>query len=78
MRLPHGLPAELDAWQRDGLITVEQRRAILARYDPAGNEAQQASTVLTWLALVVAGIGAVVLVAWNWVASPAIVDYRKH
>lgn len=70
MRLPQGLLAESDAWERDGVITAEQRRAILARYDAPETGAQQASAALTWLALIVAGAGAVVLVAWNWLAIP--------
>lgn len=73
MRLPPGLLVESEAWQRDGLITAAQRRAILARYAPAQTEAQQASAMLTWLAVIVAGIGAVVLVAWNWAAIPSAV-----
>jgi uncharacterized membrane protein len=71
MRLPQGLITESEAWQRDGLITGEQRRAILARYDTAAAGADQASAVLTWLAVIVAGIGAVILVAWNWTDIPA-------
>ncbi len=70
MRLPQGLRAESEAWQRDGLITAEQRRAILARYEPAASPAQQASATLTWLAVLAAGIGASVLVAFNWTAIP--------
>lgn len=69
--MPDGLATELDAWERDGLITGDQRRAILERYDHT-SDAQQAEAMLTWLALIVAGIGAVVLVAWNWNAfAPA-------
>ena len=71
MRLPHGVLTESEAWERDGLITGEQRRAILARYEPAQTEGQQASALLTWLAVIVAGIGAIVLVAWNWTAIPS-------
>lgn len=71
MRLPQWLLAESEAWQRDGLITDEQRRAILGRYEPAHTAAQQASSTLTWLAVLLAGIGAIVLVAWNWTAIPA-------
>jgi uncharacterized membrane protein len=70
MRMPDGLATELDAWERDALITADQRRAILARYDHT-TDAQQAEAMLTWLSLVVAGIGAVVLVAWNWNAIGA-------
>lgn len=73
MRLPHAVLTESEAWQRDGVITGEQRRAILARYDSATSPAQQASAAVTWLAVLVAGIGAIVLVAWNWTAIPGAV-----
>jgi len=71
MRLPTWLVTESEAWQRDGLITDEQRRAILARYAPSPNASQQASSAITWLAVLLAGIGAIVLIAWNWTAIPA-------
>jgi len=70
MRAPRGLVVESEAWQRDGLISVEQRRAILARYESPATAALQASRTLTWLAVIVAGVGAIVLVAWNWTAIP--------
>jgi uncharacterized membrane protein len=73
MRQSPWLVTESEAWQRDGLITDDQRRAILARYAPAPSASTQASSALTWLAVIVAGIGAVVLVAWNWTAIPAAV-----
>lgn len=73
MRLPPGLLTELQAWQRDGLITDDQRRAILARYEPEQSASQQTSLMLTWLAVIVAGAGASVLVAWNWTAIPSAV-----
>jgi hypothetical protein len=47
MRLPEGLLPELDAWVQDGVISGEQRRPILARYDTPETAAQQASAVLT-------------------------------
>ncbi len=73
MRLPDWLPTESDAWERDGLITADQRRAILARYAAPASAADQASSALTWLAVLAAGIGAIVLVAWNWTSIPDIV-----
>ena len=73
MRLPTWLVTESEAWQRDGLITDEQRRAILARYEPSATAAEQASSALTWLAVLAAGIGAIVLVAWNWTSIPDLV-----
>ena len=72
MRAPPGLVAESQSWCREGLISEEQRRAILARYD-VETDATEASRILTWLALIVAGIGVVVLIAWNWTAIPTVV-----
>jgi uncharacterized membrane protein len=70
MRPPPWLGTETDAWQRDGLITDEQRRAILARYEPEAGESQRAATMLVWLALLMGGVGVTVLLAWNWTAIP--------
>lgn len=71
MRLPPWLGRELDAWQRDGLITGDQRRAILARYAPSPASSELVSRVLVWLAVVAAGVGVVVLLVWNWAEIPA-------
>lgn len=71
MRMPNGLGTESEAWERDGLITADQRRAILARYDHR-TDVQEAEAMLRWLALIVAGVGAVVLVGWNWNAIPGV------
>src|SRR5262245_35731816 len=73
MRRPDWLVSESEAWQRDGLIDEGQRREILARYSDAPSAADRAASALTWLAVIAAGIGAVVLVAWNWTSIPSIV-----
>jgi len=73
MRLPHRLGRELDAWQRDGLISDDQRRAILARYDPVASASSQVSTTLIALAILAAGAGFLSLLAWNWNAIPPLV-----
>lgn len=70
MRLPHRLGRELDAWHRDGLISDDQHRAILARYEPAASASQQVSTILITLAILAAGTGVVVFLSWNWNAIP--------
>ncbi len=68
MRRPVWLDQESDAWQREGLISADQRRAILARYSvpidrsPAG--------ILMWLAALAGGVGFVLLVGWNWDRIP--------
>lgn len=71
MRRPDWLVSESEAWQRDGLITADQRREILARYSDAPSAADRAASALTWLAVIAAAIGAVVLVVWNWTSIPA-------
>lgn len=52
-------------WEADGLISADQRQAILARY-PAGSSVLFAGATLAWLAWLVAGFGLILLVAWNW------------
>lgn len=73
MRLPHRLGRELDAWHRDGLISGDQRHAILARYEPAATASAQVSNILITLAVLAAGTGVVSLLAWNWNAIPPLV-----
>ena len=73
MRLPHRLGRELDAWQRDGLIGDDQRRAILARYEPAIAASDLVCYTLITLAILAAGTGVVVFLSWNWSAIPPLV-----
>ena len=73
MRLPHKLGRELDAWHRDGLISDDQHRAILARYEPAASASSQVSNALIALAILAAGAGIVSLLVWNWNAIPLLV-----
>jgi uncharacterized membrane protein len=73
MRLPHRLGRELDAWHGDGLITDDQRRAILARYEPATSASSLVSNTFIALAILAAGAGVVSLLAWNWNAIPPLV-----
>ncbi|MBM3749736.1 MAG: DUF2157 domain-containing protein [Acidimicrobiia bacterium] len=58
------LTRESERWAAEGLITPEQRRAILDRY-PQGDTLFGGAT-LAWLAWLVAGFGLILLVAWNW------------
>ena len=73
MRLPHRLGRELDAWQREGLIGDDQRRVILARYEPAIAASALVSNTLIALAVLAAGTGIVVFLSWNWSAIPPLV-----
>lgn len=69
MRRPAWLDRESEAWQRDGLITADQRAAILNRYTALHE--RSAATVLTWLAVLTGGAGVVLLAGWNWDLIPA-------
>ena len=66
------LREELEAWQRDGTITAEQARAILARYPeyPPGHEAsrrrQGLVTGLSILGGILIGLGVITFFAANW------------
>lgn len=57
------LDSESERWQQDGLITAETRRAILARYPPQQSDP---SRILIPLAVLTAGLGVVLFVAWHW------------
>lgn len=58
------LNRESERWTDDGVITPEQRQAILARYPD--EQALFGGATLAWLAWLVAGFGLILLVAWNW------------
>ena len=66
------LREELKAWQRDGTITPEQARAVLARYPdyPPGHEAsrrrQGLVTGLSILGGILIGLGVITFFAANW------------
>jgi uncharacterized membrane protein len=71
------LPAEVDTWQNEGLIALEQGAAILARYDlRTGKGAARAfrlGSVATFVSIVgslVLGIGVIIFFAAHWTAIP--------
>ena len=64
------LDSESERWQQDGLISSEARQAILARYP---KQASDPSRVLIPLAVLTAGVGIVLLVAWHWQELAAVV-----
>ena len=68
MRRPAWLDRESEAWLRDGLITADQRAAILNRYSALHE--RSAAAVLTWLAVLTGGAGLVLLAGWNWDLIP--------
>ena len=68
MRRPAWLDRESEAWLRDGLITADQRAAILNRYFALHE--RSAAAVLTWLAVLTGGVGLVLLAGWNWDLIP--------
>lgn len=61
------LDAESRQWQHDGLITEDTRRAILARYP---NQTTDPSNALMPLAVLTAGVGVILFVAWHWQDLP--------
>jgi hypothetical protein len=70
MRRPAWLDRESEAWLRDGLITADQRAAILNRYFALHE--RSAAAVLTWLAVLTGGVGLVLLAGWNWDLIPPV------
>ena len=68
MRRPAWLDRESEAWLRDGLISADQRAAILSRYSALHE--RSAAAVLTWLAVLTGGAGLVLLAGWNWDLIP--------
>ncbi len=67
------LPAEVAYWQRDGLITDEQARAVLDRYSRAEAGAAARSrmaAILATLGVVSVGLGVILFLASNWTAIP--------
>lgn len=64
------LDSESQRWQQDGLISDETRRAILARYP---KQESDPARVLIPLAVLTAGVGIVLLVAWHWQELPVAV-----
>ena len=75
-RFASQLRQEVEAWQRDGTVSAEQGRAILARYPetPAGCEAarrrQRLVVGLSILGAVLVGLGVITFFAANWNEIP--------
>jgi uncharacterized membrane protein len=70
------LGVEMDAWRREGLVTPEQARAILARYGLRATAARAVrlgpvATFLSVLGAIVFGTGVVYFFAANWEVLPA-------
>jgi uncharacterized membrane protein len=70
------LAVEVEAWQRDGLITPEQARSILARYELRGAAARAfrlgpVATFISVVGAIVLGTGVVYFFAANWEVLPA-------
>jgi uncharacterized membrane protein len=71
MRRPEWLTRESEHWEADGVISPEQRRAILDRYpDTPEKDQQLTARTLVWLAWLVAGFALILLVTWNWTSIP--------
>jgi uncharacterized membrane protein len=66
----HWLKQETERWTDEGLITPEQRQAILARYPDNDDSPLFGGATLAWLAWLLGGFGLILLVAWNWDGLP--------
>jgi uncharacterized membrane protein len=64
------LDMQLREWQRDELITAGQARAIRARYPAAGAGLPWALILFASLGALIAGLGVILLFAYNWQAIP--------
>ena len=71
------LEAELEAWQGTGLISTEQRLAIVEQYpttdDAAEATSSKAVTALMGTAAMLVTAGVLLLISFNWEAMPAAV-----
>ena len=68
------LPAEVQHWEEAGVITPDQARTILERYefrDAAQQSRSRLVTVLVILGAVLLGLGVILFIAANWQGIPA-------
>jgi len=67
------LEGEVREWERDGVISADQTKAILARYpgDAAGRP--WGMIIFSCLGAVIVGLGIILLLAYNWDAIPNLV-----
>lgn len=63
---------ESETWVEDGLLSEEQREAILARYSQQDRRKRQAA-IISVLGAVLVGVGAILFVATNWQEIPRVV-----
>jgi uncharacterized membrane protein len=61
---------EIAVWKRDGLISADQAESIAARYPAAGVGLPWGTIIFTCLGAVVAGLGVILLLAYNWQDIP--------
>ncbi len=61
-----------EAWVEDGIITEEQRAAILERY-PQGDRRKRQAAIISVLGAILVGVGAILFVATNWEVIPRVV-----
>ena len=67
------LSSEIDRWVADGLITADQGGRIRSRYAPATGPAETLSwglIVFFALGAIIAGLGVILLLAYNWSGLP--------
>jgi uncharacterized membrane protein len=59
------LHGELRAWEREGLISLAQAEVLRGRY-PVQSQSGWSRLILTALGAIVFGLGAILLIAYNW------------
>lgn len=64
------LRGEIDAWSRDGLVSPAQAEALRRRYPAAASGPAWGMIVFSSLGAVIAGLGVILLFAYNWHAIP--------
>ena len=64
------LQGEMRGWERDGLVSPDQSRAILARYPAPAVERSWGMLLFSSLGAVIVGLGLILLLAYNWDAIP--------
>lgn len=64
------LSAELKAWKKDGILSEQQASTILARYTAPDARVSWGAIVFSTIGAVVAGLGVILLFAFNWDVIP--------
>jgi len=64
------LQGEVQAWVQEGLVSPEQAAALRRRYPPPAEGPAWGVIIFTTIGAVIAGLGIILLFAYNWAAIP--------